>query len=73
MEVKLKKSCIYIYIKEFLPLLSGYTLRVFIDGDYEFLSRIYGISGASGKKLHVHMYTYLIYIVHITNTYREAL
>ena len=26
-----------------------YTIRVFVDGDYEFLGKMYGISGASGK------------------------
>ena len=26
-----------------------YTLRVFMHGDYEYLSGLYGISGASGK------------------------
>jgi len=26
----------------------GYNIRVFLSGDYEFLSAMYGISGASG-------------------------
>ena len=26
-----------------------YTMRVFVTGDYEFLTRSYGLSGASGK------------------------
>ena len=26
-----------------------YTLRVFMHGDYEYLSRLYGLSGASGR------------------------
>ena len=29
---------------------SGRTIRVFFSGDYEFLCRMYGLSGASGEK-----------------------
>ena len=28
---------------------SGHAIRVFLTGDYEFLCRMYGLSGASGK------------------------
>ena len=38
----------------FLKFTSGYTVRVFIDGeDYEFLGKMFGISGASGKNKHM--------------------
>lgn len=29
---------------------SGHTIKIFLTGDYEFLCRMYGLSGASGKK-----------------------
>ena len=57
MEVNLTK---HVYIHMDIGILfpfSGYTLCIFIDGDYEFLSKIYGISGASGK---TYMYTLTI-------------
>ena len=32
-------------------ILSGRTVHVFLTGDYEFLCRMYGLSGASGMTL----------------------
>ena len=33
----------------------GKNIRVFLSGDYEFLSNMYGLSGASGKLLSTHL------------------
>lgn len=38
---------------------SGYRIRVFLNGDYEFLSHMYGISGASGKTKKFYLYALL--------------
>ena len=40
----------------------GKKLKVFICGDYEFETRTYGLSGASGKSLFTYMYLVKIYI-----------
>ena len=31
-------------------LFRGHTIKVFLTGDYEFLCRMYGLSGASGMR-----------------------
>ena len=36
-------------IHMYAPSFRGKRLRVFLCGDYEFLTRVLGISGASGK------------------------
>ena len=38
-----------------LNLYSDQTIRVFIVGDYDFLTKVYGLSGASGKRLFIVM------------------
>ena len=41
-------------------LYRGYTMRPFICGDYEFLSGIYGLSGASGMMIQIITHVQLI-------------
>ena len=41
-------------------MYSGRTIRVFLSGDYEFLCRIYGLSGASGEYTCASQFTYFI-------------
>ena len=42
---------------------SGKKIKVFLCGDYEFLTRMYGLSGASGKQGQT------MYIVHAHKNY----
>ena len=43
-----------------------YKFKLFLSGDYEFLSRIYGLSGASGKNI---IYISYMYDVAHSNLY----
>ena len=51
--------CFSQYINHF----RGKKIRFFLCGDYEFLSEIEGISGASGRKMFYSMYWYVAYIL----------
>ncbi|XP_019852415.1 PREDICTED: uncharacterized protein LOC109582205 [Amphimedon queenslandica] len=42
----------------------GYTIRVFMSGDYEFLCYMYGLSGASG--MYMYMYMHIIIKFHLS-------
>ena len=41
----------YIMFKSTYSIFSGRKIVLFMSGDYEFLTRIYGLSGASGKHI----------------------
>ena len=44
---------------------NGYNIRVFISGDYEFLSPLYGFSGASGMLKAFFKLTNTIHVTHL--------
>ena len=44
----------------------GYTVRLFMTGDYEFLTRMYGLSGASGKP---NRYMYIYFFLSINSRF----
>lgn len=52
-------ACIYDYYRQ-------YTIKVFLCGDYEFLCRMHGISGASG----VHVYDDMHIIMYLEHMYQ---
>ena len=55
-------------IVSFMYFSSGKSVRIFLSGDYEFLCRMYGLSGAAGNKsilaiescLHVHIHVHVL-------------
>ena len=43
----------------------GKRIRIFMSGDYEFLSRMYGISGAQGTCINMHVHTLYMYMIYV--------
>ena len=57
----------YIYTFMFCGLKSrGKRIRIFMSGDYEFLSRMYGITGAQGTCINMHVHTLYMYMIMYT-------
>ena len=64
-EMEVRKACI-LFIRKLFIYTRDYKFKLFLSGDYEFLSRIYGLSGASGKNI---IYISYMYDVAHSNLY----
>ena len=48
-------TCIRVHVS----LSRGKKMRLFLSGDYEFLCRMYGLSGASGQQTDIHVHIHV--------------